>query len=78
MYANFYRNVFKHVFTRTSVFIKFGKYVFIKYAVFHKYKYVFVKKVCPKGKYAHAWFLDAQLTAKNIKIVKNITHSMTK
>ena len=27
---------------------------FTKYAVFHKHKYVFVKYICPKGKYAHA------------------------
>ena len=38
-----------HVFTRTYVFIKYEKYVFIKYAVFQKYKYVFVKYVSPKG-----------------------------
>ena len=39
--------------------MKYGKYIFIKYAVFHKYKYVFVKYISQTGKYAHARYLDA-------------------
>ena len=47
------------------IFIKYGKYVFIKYTIFHKYEYVFVKYVCPKGKYAHA-YLDLKVLSNDL------------
>ena len=39
----------------TYVFIKYENMLFVKYNVFHKYKYVFVKYISLMGKYAHAW-----------------------
>ena len=55
MYANFYRTflilyTYSDVLTLSYDSIKCEKNVFIIYDVFHKYEYVFIKYVGPKGK----------------------------